>query len=198
MENGTPATTNRAKQTIQRLSDNLFGSKEAKNTPSEGALETADWPLASYGRRALAWLLDGLGLPAFFVGLAAGSFFMLQGVLDAPGIFLGVGLAVVAMGVHFWWWIAAMNQSQTPGKQLTGIRVLKTDGARCGLLYMFVREFLVKSLLVGSLSYVTLGIVFGIDSLWPLWDRSGMRQTLHDKLVGTVVVYADATMGEPR
>ena len=54
---------------------------------------------------------------------------------------------------------------------------------------MFVRECLVKALLFGLLlSSFTFAIVFFVDNLWPLWDRD--NQTLHDKVVGSFMVYA--------
>ena len=47
--------------------------------------------------------------------------------------------------------------------------------------------YLVKGLLFGLLYALTLGILFLLDNLWPLWDDD--NQTLHDKVVGTYVVY---------
>ena len=51
---------------------------------------------------------------------------------------------------------------------------------------MFVREFLVKGLLFGLLYALTLGILFLVDNLWPLWDKN--NQTLHDKVMDTYIV----------
>jgi uncharacterized RDD family membrane protein YckC len=52
-------------------------------------------------------------------------------------------------------------------------------GGPAGLLRWFV-GFVI--------SLVTLGIGGLVDSLWPLWDKRS--QTLHDKVVHTVVVEA--------
>ena len=51
---------------------------------------------------------------------------------------------------------------------------------------MFVREFLVKGLLFGLLYALTLGILFLVDNLWPLWDKN--NQTPHDKVMDTYIV----------
>jgi hypothetical protein len=48
---------------------------------------------------------------------------------------------------------------------------------------MFLREFVVKGLLFGSvLSLISGGLVWILDYLWALWDSSGYTQTLHDKV----------------
>ena len=60
-------------------------------------------------------------------------------------------------------------------------------GEPLGWGMMFVREFLVKGLLFGILYGLTLGIMFLVDNLWPLWDDD--NQTLHDKVASTYVVY---------
>ena len=86
------------------------------------------------------------------------------------------------------WWLIALGRGQTPGKQIVGIRVIKDDGEPSSWGYTFLREFVVKFLLLGFLSQVTFGIAWLVDYLWPLWDRSKKMQTLHDKLLGTIVV----------
>ena len=35
---------------------------------------------------------------------------------------------------------------------------------------------------------MTFGIAWLVDYLWPLWDRAEKMQTLHDKMLGTIVV----------
>ena len=86
------------------------------------------------------------------------------------------------------WWLFALGRGQTPGKQMVGIRVIKDDGSPSGWGYTFLREFVIKFLLVGTLSSATSGIARLVDYLWPLWDRAEKMQTLHDKLLGTLVV----------
>jgi uncharacterized RDD family membrane protein YckC len=68
---------------------------------------------------------------------------------------------------------------RTPGKAFMGLRILTTSGGRVSVLRAALR------LLIGyPLSFLLLGVGF----LWVLADD--YRQALHDKLVGTFVVYA--------
>lgn len=96
-------------------------------------------------------------------------------------------LAIVVIG-YIVWWLIALGRGQTPGKQIVGIRVIKDDGEPSGWGYTFLREFVIKLLLVGFISDVTFGIGRLVDYLWPLWDREKKMQTLHDKMLGTLVV----------
>ena len=96
-------------------------------------------------------------------------------------------LAIVLIG-YIVWWLIVLGRGQTPGKQIVGIRVIKDNGEPSGWGYTFLREFVIKALLVGFLSDATFGIARLVDYLWPLWDRAEKMQTLHDKLLGTLVV----------
>ena len=96
-------------------------------------------------------------------------------------------LAIVLIG-YIVWWLIALGRGQTPGKQIMGIRVIKDNGEPSGWAYTFLREFVIKGLLVGILLFQTLGVAPLVNYLWPLWDRAEKMQTLHDKLLGTLVV----------
>ena len=50
---------------------------------------------------------------------------------------------------------------------------------------MFIREILVKGLLIPALSFVTFGVIFLVDSLMVARDD---RKTLHDRICGSIVV----------
>lgn len=85
------------------------------------------------------------------------------------------------------WWLFSLGRGQTTGKRLIGIRVMRTDGTASLWGWTFVREFLVKILLFQvAADTVSLGLASVIDLLWAFWDKD--RQTLHDKIVKTVVV----------
>lgn len=85
------------------------------------------------------------------------------------------------IGWVIWWFIVA-PRGQNPGKAVVGLRVIKTDGQAARTGEMFVRG------LVGIL----LGVLpFYLDVIWLLWDKDA--QTLHDKVVGTVVVKAQGS-----
>ena len=84
------------------------------------------------------------------------------------------------------WWLIVLGRAQTPGKQIVGIQVVKDTGEPVGWGYMFLREFVIKGLLGGFLYTIAVGIYFVVDHIWPLFDDD--RQTLHDKMVSTLVV----------
>ncbi len=147
------------------------------------------WRLASYRRRVGAWAIDTFG---FFVTIFLCIFTLViwtgvTGVVKSAFLVVSVVMWLTWMG-YVAWWLVTLRNGQTPGKRLTGIRVIKDDGIPSGWRYTFLREFVIKGLLVGSLVQTTVGIAGFIDYLWPLWDRAKKRQTLHDKLLGTIVV----------
>ena len=85
------------------------------------------------------------------------------------------------------WWLITLGRGQTPGKQLVGIRVMRTDGSRSDWGWTFLREFVIKLLVFEALGdALTSGIASLVDLLWAFWDKN--RQTLHDKIMKTVVV----------
>jgi uncharacterized RDD family membrane protein YckC len=85
------------------------------------------------------------------------------------------------IGWVIWWFIVA-PRGQNPGKAVVGIRVIRTNGDAVRTGGMFVRG------LAGQLAGL---IPFWLDDLWILWDRDA--QTIHDKLVNTVVVRAQGS-----
>ena len=89
----------------------------------------------------------------------------------------------LGIGYLFWMFFISFAQDQTPGKQLLGLMVYRTDGTQPTWGMMFLREIVAKPILGYLLSAVGIGF---LDWLWILIDRD--RQALHDKLVGTVVV----------
>ena len=116
--------------------------------------------LASVGRRLAALALDYL-------------IFILT---------LGIVFIICSLVVY--------GRGQTPGKQLVGNYAAGVADPFRPLSwgYMFLREFVIKGLLFGFvLALVSSGIVWALDYLWALWDGSGHRQTLHDKVVGSSI-----------
>jgi RDD family/zinc-ribbon domain len=96
--------------------------------------------------------------------------------------FVNLVIAIVTLfiGWVIWWFIVA-PRGQNPGKALVGLRVIRTDGGAMNTGTMFVRG------LVGwAAGIVPFGSI--VDNLWLFWDKDA--QTLHDKVVNTVVVKA--------
>ena len=154
-----------------------------------------DWELATYARRMGAWALDFVGgaLPlTLLIWSQLGFWFVpwtwrssIYSVLPHTMV---IALIIIVLIGYIMWWLFALGRGQTPGKQIVGIRVIKNDGTPSGWGYTFLREFVIKFLLLGLLFEVTFGIAKLVDYLWPLWDRAEKMQTLHDKLLGTIVV----------
>jgi uncharacterized RDD family membrane protein YckC len=143
-----------------------------------------DYPLAGWGERLGAALLDGVILAPIYVaaqllatasdvaGLIAYAVYFIAVLLYAP-------LLMARQGAH---------NGQTIGKQVVNIRVLREDLQAMTFGRAVLREFLVKALLFGVLGIFTLYILTLLDYLWPLWDQG--RQALHDKVASTRVVKA--------
>ena len=158
--------------------------------------ELASWPI-----RAAAHLIDVIiplaGFLPFTLGVAIAVGIGIADASDTegaaspetPGWLVPLILAGAAIVIgYFVWWLIALKDGQTPGKKIVGIRAVSAhSGETLGWGMMFVREFLVKSMLFSVLGNVTLGIAPLLDFLWPLWDADS--QTLHDKIVSTYVVY---------
>ena len=80
------------------------------------------------------------------------------------------------------------RNGQTWGKQLLGIRVVRTNGVPMDVTHSAIREALVKGLGLGFASSVIPLIPYLLDALWPLWDDQ--HRAIHDMVVGTRVVDA--------
>jgi uncharacterized RDD family membrane protein YckC len=139
---------------------------------------------ASWGQRALGWLID-FG-PIFVLYIIAGGF---AAALDAVGILYLVG----GLGWVAWigWsiynrWIQQGNTGQSLGKRIAKIKLVRADnGQPVGTGVAFLRD----------LAHFVDNVICYVGWLWPLWDDKA--QTLADKIVGTVVVQADATAPAP-
>jgi uncharacterized RDD family membrane protein YckC len=163
--------------------------------PAEAALETRDpegRPLAGWGRRLAAYLLDGLF--STLVGGAAGAVagglvglvvYVLAGedAVDAAvvaGVVLGYVVFLVGVATYYTY-LHGNERGQTWAKSLLGIRVRDVaTGGRIGYGRAFARW--VMSVLFWNLFFIP-GL---LDGLWPLWDEK--RQTWHDKIVRSIVL----------
>jgi uncharacterized RDD family membrane protein YckC len=100
----------------------------------------------------------------------------------------GVALIItVVLSLAYATILCGGRRGQTVGMMLVRVRVVR-DGSLDALGYgrAFGRAIVQQVFqTVGVL--VTLGFLVGLlDGLWPLWDKK--RQTLHDKVVRTVVL----------
>lgn len=53
-----------------------------------------------------------------------------------------------------------------------------------------MREFAIKGVLINIISVVTFYLFGMVDNLWAAFDKDS--QTLHDKIIGTLVVQGNA------
>ena len=99
------------------------------------------------------------------------------------GHLLEIALIAVTLivGWLIWFWFTAQT-SQTPAKRLLGIYVITTDGQPATPVRMWLREFLLKWLVMPN---VPLALI--VDFLFFLADSNA--QSLHDKIVDTAVVH---------
>jgi uncharacterized RDD family membrane protein YckC len=131
-----------------------------------GAPSSFGAPLATWGQRALGGLIDFLG-PAIVSNL----------LVVSGGRALGniIGLLGLVWGVYNAWLNGTTGQSV--GKKVAGLKVVDANtgqliGGGKGILRW--------------LAHIVDAIICYIGFLFPLWDSK--KQTLADKIVGTVVL----------
>jgi len=149
-------------------------------------------PLASWGSRLGAYLIDGLILlvPAvvltiIVVAIAAGS--------DTGAIVTGVFGFLAYLVVLFMYAPVLMaregvNNGQTWGKQMLGVRVVRDNGQTMSFGWAALREIAVKGLAVTIASSIIPIIPWFLNFFWPLWDDE--NRALHDMICSTHVVSA--------
>ena len=174
---------------------------------------TADGqPLASYGLRIAAYLLDGLVVGLLNLLLGGWALFLamrdyIDFVLEAatnndPQALEGLTVEEV-MGFYDWgWYVAYLGISLVifalyhslmvglkgggVGKLAVGLRVRKVDTpGPPGVGAGFMRTLLPLAVALPLISWIALP-VYVLDLIWPL--RDAKRQAWHDKIAGTVVV----------
>ncbi len=139
---------------------------------------------ADYGTRAVAYIIDTAVIWGLSIAMVVVAVLVAQ-VSDNVWVFL-IPLVLIWAG-YLVWWVMLLRRSQTPGKMIMKIWVIRDGGMRAGWGLMLVRELLVKGLVfVLILGPPTFYVVTLVDLLWPIWDRN--NQTLHDKIMGTHAV----------
>ena len=137
--------------------------------PGYGAPMSGAWagpPLASWGERAVSYLIDYLG-PALVAGFIQFSVSYSLGTL--------LWLAALAWGLYNAY--LGGQTGQSTGKKQAGLRLLREqDGQVIGGGLGIGRFFL----------HIVDAIPCYVGFLWPLWDAK--KQTFADKILKTVVV----------
>jgi uncharacterized RDD family membrane protein YckC len=129
-------------------------------------------PYASWLTRVGAYLVDALPV---WVLLAMGAALAGHG---GAGAGIGIIFYLAALGwIGYNRWYRAGTTGQSLGKSATNVRLSNEQtGNPIGAGLAFLRD----------LAHIVDAIICYVGFLFPLWD--GKRQTLADKIVGTVVV----------
>jgi uncharacterized RDD family membrane protein YckC len=157
-------------------------------------------PLADFGQRLLAYLLDGLIVAAIMlipmiVGFALFFTAIMDSVRNTPAgtppdigrllvlelLFVGLLLPLQLLVQYLYQVVYQVRKGQTVGKRVMKIKIVSAvDGSPMDTSAANKR-FLVQvgCGLLGPLAY--------LDGFWQLWDQP-YRQCLHDKWPQTVVV----------
>jgi uncharacterized RDD family membrane protein YckC len=158
-------------------------------------------PLADFGERFVAYLLDYLIMGAILLVPAAGGIaLVIVTLLHQPPtvndqgqptvgptivlIYLLVVLSLIPLQllVHYLYQVSyQVRRGQTVGKRVMKIKIVSlADGAPMSVTAAR------KRWLLGSVAAL-VGVFAWLDGLWQLWDQP-YRQCLHDKWAQTVVV----------
>ena len=154
----------------------------------------AGWTLASWWSRVGAQLIDAMVILAVSLVPLLGF-----GILGAIGIdgdggpggltivlaFLVTALVMVLVALIYAPLMMSATNGRTLGRMATGIRVVRVDGRPMTFGHAAFREVLVKGG-IWVLSTVTIGLLWIVDVLWPLWDEE--NRALHDFLTRTRTV----------
>lgn len=128
---------------------------------------------ARWGERLAASFVDGVLLLLLTVLAAKVS-------THSPSLGALTGWGWLAVAGFFAWRTGRTGRS--PGKSLMRLTLVRhADGSAIGGPAGLGRGFTMLVMLI-----VTGGLLLGLSMLWPLWSRK--NQTLHDKIVGAVVV----------
>ncbi|MFI5493279.1 RDD family protein [Actinoplanes sp. NPDC051859] len=163
-------------------------------------------PLADFGTRLLAYLIDSMiasaAALALFTPLLVWFVFSTISSLEAqpgdveqlsesevftefflPFVLLELGFLVVIMVAYYFYYVEMMYRSgQTLGKKLMKVRVVPLEPGAKLTRGMAAKRYLLE--FVGGLLVPFLSV---LDGLWQLWDKP-LQQTLHDKVAKTIVI----------
>jgi uncharacterized RDD family membrane protein YckC len=163
-------------------------------------------PLADFGTRLLAHLIDGAILSgiAMVVLLPVFVVFMFK-VVDFPDpaqtygpgqpvfpdfvgfmlpiLLLDLGILVLMLAGYYVYYVEMMFRSgQTVGKKLMKVKVIPIEPGVALTRGMAAKRYLIEFIGGALVPFFTY-----VDGLWQLWDKP-YQQTLHDKVAKTVVV----------
>jgi len=174
--------------------------------PPPPALSPAGVPLADFGSRLLAAIIDGAiaGGVSLVVAFPVAFIFIFSRMNDViatdpytgepdssvfftdfflPVLLFELGLVGFMLVLYYVYHVEMLFRSgQTLGKKIMKIRIVPIDPSATLTRGMATKRYLIEfpaAMLVPFFSY--------LDGLWQLWDKP-YQQTLHDKVARTVVI----------
>jgi uncharacterized RDD family membrane protein YckC len=142
----------------------------ANAAPAGGA------PLAEWIQRVVAWLIDGAFIFAFYIVIWVLAL-VFGAISDALGAIVFIVGYIAAVVYSFWIYYLNGATGQSPGKALTGLKVVsEADGSLIGGGMGIVR----------GLAHFLDSLVCGLGYFLPLFDAK--KQTISDKVIKTVVL----------
>ncbi|HLL68110.1 MAG TPA: RDD family protein [Micromonosporaceae bacterium] len=150
------------------------------DSPPAAVRGPAPVPAPGAAVEAYGHALAPLGAPRTDQPVSAGGRF--------AGAVVEVLLIMVTLGIGWWIWAAfTWSTGQTPAKRLLGYVVVDADtGARFTWERMFLREFLIKGIVLPIGSLLTCSVLTFVDGFMVFGER---RRTLHDMMAGSIVGY---------
>ncbi len=122
---------------------------------------------------------------------------VVQVPLSSPGKRFGAALlefvlAIVTLGIGYLiWTLIIWSKGQSPGKQVLKMKVVDTSNHQVASWgKMFLREFVIRGIVIGFISGITLYIGY-IVAACMIFNRERDHQTGWDRIAGTVVVDAE-------
>ena len=138
---------------------------------------------AGFITRLCAWLLDRLILAGVFFVIHFVGDYLVTTYTSGSDLIESIMTAIVYLIdliIYIIYFVGSwMIAGQTIGKSLFGLRVVRSDGERLKL----------RNALIRLIGYWLSSFLFYAGFWWSLFDKK--RQTLHDHLAGTIVVYSE-------
>jgi uncharacterized RDD family membrane protein YckC len=148
-------------------------------------LELATW-WARVGAAAVDFLVR---LAIIAVPAAVGALlFLVSADAGIVGLIASGGFGALVASLVYAPLMIARTNGQTVGHRAVGTRIVMADGSRVTGGRAFVREVLVKNLVMEGIGSLTLYALTIANYLFPLWDDG--NEALHDKICKTRVVVA--------
>jgi uncharacterized RDD family membrane protein YckC len=144
-----------------------------------------DWTLVSF-LSTILWFIVIAGVFGAVSNSSSSSAFVTALFVVLISYFVTIIIAIVALFPPFMA-RTGVNNGQTLGKQIMGLRVICLDGQPMDFARASQRELLWRGLVIGGFGSLLI-ITPIVNAIWPLFDER--RQALHDLAARTLVVQA--------